>query len=275
MAISEFAKKDVDVVITGDGGDELFGGYSYYSIIDFFNKYNKNIFFLRKLFPLVFVLKNSRINKFILLSELFNQSNLISKFSFMRSARKDFVNILLNKNIVDQYDITNEFNAYSKEMLLNKSDVDKSMKLDILTTFNDNYLQKSDLSTMSYSLECRSPFLSKKIIEWSQTIQINQKVNLFSKKIILKKLARKYLPKQIVNKKKKGFEIPIKYWLRNDLKDWAESLIYNDINYKNLPFDKVKVIDLFNLHLSKKRDCHSYLWTVLMALKYNENYLVK
>ena len=48
-------------------------------------------------------------------------------------------------------------------MLLNKSDVDKSMKLDILTTFNDNYLQKSDLSTMSYSLECRSPFLSKKI----------------------------------------------------------------------------------------------------------------
>ena len=74
--------------------------------------------------------------------------------------------------------------SYAKEMSSNNSAVDKSMKLDILTTLNDSYLQKSDLSTMAYSLECRSPLLSKKIIEWSQTLETSQKVNFFNKKII-------------------------------------------------------------------------------------------
>jgi asparagine synthase (glutamine-hydrolysing) len=128
---------------------------------------------------------------------------------------------------------------------------------------------------MAYSLECRSPFLSKKIIEWSQTLQTNQKVNFFYKKIILKKLAKKYLPDEIVNKKKRGFELPIKNWLRSDLKEWAENLICEEKNYKNLPFKKEKVLNLLKLHLSKKRDCHSYLWTILMVLKYNENHLTK
>ena len=274
MAISEFAKKYVDVVITGDGGDELFGGYSYYSTIDYFNKFNKSLTFLGKVIPFLFFSKYLKNNKIELLSKLFEYDGFISKFSFMRSARKDFPNIFINSSS-DEFDIHNVFNKYAKKMSLNISPVDKSMKLDILTTLNDNYLQKSDLSTMAYSLECRSPFLSKKIIEWSQTLHANQKVNFFNKKIILKKLAKKYLPEEIVNKKKRGFELPIKNWLRSDLKKWAENLIYDKKNYQNLLFNQDEVIKLFKLHLSKKRDCHSYLWTILMVLKYNENYLIK
>jgi asparagine synthase (glutamine-hydrolysing) len=274
MAISEFAKKYVDVVITGDGGDELFGGYSYYSTIDYFNKFNRSLTFLGKIIPFSFFSKYLKNNKIELLSKLFEHDGFISKFSFMRSARKDFPNIFINSSS-DKFDINNVFNKYAKKMPLNNSPVDKSMKLDILTTLNDNYLQKSDLSTMAYSLECRSPFLSKKIIEWSQTLQTNQKVNFFYKKIILKKLAKKYLPDEIVNKKKRGFELPIKNWLRSDLKEWAENLICEEKNYKNLPFKKEKVLNLLKLHLSKKRDCHSYLWTILMVLKYNENHLTK
>jgi asparagine synthase (glutamine-hydrolysing) len=274
MAISEFAKKKVDVVITGDGGDELFGGYPYYSIIDTFHKFNAPLSFFGKLVPLSFISKYLTNNKLKLLSKLFNYDNIISKFSFMRSARKDFPNILKN-SFSDSLNIHNVFLSHANEMSSNNSPVDKSMKLDILTTLNDNFLQKSDLSTMAYSLECRSPLLSKKIIEWSQTLHSNQKVNFFNKKIILKKLAKKYLPEEIVNKKKKGFELPIKNWLRNDLKKWAENLIYDEKNYQSLPFNQDEVIKLFKLHLSKKRDCHSYLWTILMVLKYNENYLIK
>ena len=54
-----------------------------------------------------------------------------------------------------------------------------------------------------------------------------------------------------------------------------ENLIYDEKNYQSLPFNQDEVIKLFKLHLSKKRDCHSYLWTILMVLKYNENYLIK
>ena len=274
MAISEFAKKKVDVVITGDGGDELFGGYPYYSIIDTFHKFNGPLSFFGKLLPLSVMSKYLTNNKLELFCKLFNYENIISKFSFMRSARKDFPNILKN-SFSDSLNIQNVFFSYANKMSPNNNPVDKSMKLDILTTLNDNYLQKSDLSTMAYSLECRSPLLSKKIIEWSQTLHTNQKVNFFNKKIILKKLAKKYLPEEIVNKKKKGFELPIKNWLRNDLKKWAENLIYDEKNYQSLPFNQDEVIKLFKLHLSKKRDCHSYLWTILMVLKYNENYLIK
>ena len=274
MAISEFAKKKVDVVMTGDGGDELFGGYSYYRIINYFIKFKNTLYFLNKLIPLSFISKYVENHKLELLIKLFNYDDTISKFSFMRSARKDFSNILIKNLRNSRFDIHNVFLSYAKEMSSNNSAVDKSMKLDILTTLNDSYLQKSDLSTMAYSLECRSPLLSKKIIEWSQTLETSQKVNFFNKKIILKKLAKKYLPEQII-KKKMGFELPIKNWLRNDLKEWAENLIFNEKNFTKLPFDQKTVKQLFNLHLSKKRDCHSYLWTILMVLKYNENHLIK
>ena len=62
----------------------------------------------------------------------------------------------------------------------------------------------------------------------------------------------------------------IKDWLKNDLKDWSLDLIKNDKNYKGLNLDRNKIIDLFNLHLSGKRDCHPYLWAILMMLKFNE-----
>ena len=88
------------------------------------------------------------------------------------------------------FDIENVFDDLASEMNKNNTSIDKSMKLDILTTLNDNYLQKSDLSTMAYSLECRSPFLSKKIIEWSQSLPSNHKVNL-NKKNYIKRISKK------------------------------------------------------------------------------------
>ncbi len=269
LAISKFAKEKVDVVLTGDGGDELFGGYKYYSIIDFFEKFKYSTNILKFLFSFIYPFKNINNHKINLIHNLLKRKKIISKFSFVRSIKKDF-QIILNKQN-NNFDIENVFDDLASKMNKNNTSLDKSMKLDILTTLNDNYLQKSDLSTMAYSLECRSPFLSKKIIEWSQTLPSNQKVNFNKKKIILKEISKKYLPKEIINKKKKGFELPLKNWLRNELKDWSLDLICDDKNYKNLPLDKEKIKELYDLHLIKKRDCHPYLWSILMALNYNKN----
>ena len=91
----------------------------------------------------------------------------------------------------------------------------------------------------------------------------------------MKKYAKKYLPNFILNKKKRGFEIPIKEWLRNELYDWSNEIINDGNNYSNLPISKSKVVKLFNVHISKKRDVHPYLWSILMLLKFNRNRLNK
>ncbi len=266
MAISKFAKTEVDVVLTGDGGDELFGGYNNYTYMALLKKFDIISSLLKKTF-LPNLLKRYGNHKIRLLGNLFNYNDNISRFAFIRSARKDFMTVydnsnqteMINSYLKDDIDLYNEFDF-----------MNKIMKLDIINTLNDNYLQKTDLSTMAYSLECRSPFLSKKIIEWSLTIPSKFKVNFFNKKIILKELARKFLPNSILIKKKQGFEPPIKNWLKNELKQWSLDIINNKKNYENLKIDKNRLLNLFNLHLSGKRDCHPYLWATLMVLKFNE-----
>jgi asparagine synthase (glutamine-hydrolysing) len=166
-----------------------------------------------------------------------------------------------------------QFLNSSKTMNTNLNVIDKVMRLDFLHTLNDDYLQKSDLATMAHSLECRSPFLSKDLIEWSLSIHSEFKVSYLKKKIILKKLAEKFFPKKFIYKKKKGFELPIKNWLREDLFQWSRDIIHEKHNYTNLPIDQKKVIEIFNLHNSKKRDCHPYLWAILMLLNFNKKNL--
>ena len=272
MALSKFAKKQVDVVVTGDGGDELFGGYNYYSLISLFNKLDLPLKIFNK------IISNLQLNKigghkFKLINETLKYKNIFSKFAFMRSMRKDFKNVLDEGEIL-KYDLIEEFTRQSNLMKSENDIVDKCLKLDLQNTLRNNYLQKTDLSTMAYSLECRAPFLSREMVEWALKIPSKFKVNKFEKKIIIKNLAERYLPREIINKKKSGFELPIKNWLRKELKSWAMDLIKDEKNYTNLPLNKEKILEIYNLHISKKRDCHPYLWAILMLLNYNKKNLI-
>lgn len=268
IELSKFAKNKVDVVLTGDGGDELFGGYHYYSIINLLNKIRPLSKLIKNKY-LSFLLKKFGSHRLNLLLDVLNYNNPIRQYAFMRSSKKNFLNIfnLKDNNNVDIYQ--NYLNSWN-EMSANNNLLDRVMKLDILHTLNDNYLQKTDQSTMMCSLESRSPFLSRNLVEYCLSMPSKFKVNLFNKKIILKKIAKKYLPEEIINKKKKGFEIPIKEWLRYELKEWSFNLINNKENYVNLSINKETILDIYKMHLSKKKDCHPYLWNILMFLSFNE-----
>jgi asparagine synthase (glutamine-hydrolysing) len=270
MAISEFAKRKVDVVLAGDGGDELFGGYKYYSIIKILSIPGLS----KKLIGQVFSFLCSKYpsHQAKLLSHVLELQCPIRQFSFIRSIKKDFISVMLDDNM--QQDILQaQFLNSSEKMNNNANIIDKVMRLDFLHTLNDDYLQKTDLSTMAHSLECRSPFLATNLIEWSLGVPSKFKVSYLQKKIILKKLAEKFFPKKFIYKKKKGFELPIKHWLREDLFQWSRELTHENKNYNNLPIDQKKVIEIFNLHISKKRDCHPYLWAILMLLDFNRKNL--
>lgn len=267
MAISEFAKQYVDVVISGDGGDELFGGYEYYRIIKILNFFGKSKNFIIIFLKILKILGN-KAHKFELLKIAIQIKDPLELFAFLRSVQKDFISVL-DDTCEIKNSLASEFLFYSKSLDSNADIINKIMKIDLMYNFNDNYLQKTDLSTMAHSLECRSPFLSRDILELSLNTPSCFKVGFLEKKIALKKIAQKYIPKKILEKKKQGFEMPIKEWLRNDLRSWAENIIFDKNSYKNLPIVQEKVIMIFNLHQSKKRDCHPYLWTILMLLEFN------
>lgn len=83
-------------------------------------------------------------------------------------------------------------------------------------------------------------------------------------------LSKKIFTRRDNKQKKKGFEIPIKEWLRYELKEWSFNLINNQENYLNLSINKETILDVYKMHLSKKKDCHLYLWNILMFLSFNE-----
>jgi asparagine synthase (glutamine-hydrolysing) len=267
LEISKFAKSHVDVAITGDGGDELFGGYEYYRISKFFEKFKNPSFILLITKFLKFFNENHRYS---LLYEAAKIEDSVRLFSFLRSYKKDFPSVLSDfEDTNNEISIYSEFQKSLKNLDIKKINVMNFMELDILHVLNDAYLQKSDLSTMANGLECRAPYLNREILEWSSKIPIDQKVKMFEKKIILRRLASKYLPKKIMKKAKKGFEMPIKGWLRDELLDWSRNLIFDKQNYNNLPIEMSKVKAIFHIHQSKKRDCHPYLWSILMLLHFN------
>lgn len=264
MFLSKNSKKYIDVAISGDGGDELFGGYKHYNLGIFYKKLSKvkillNVFSDR-------MIEKTFNHRGILLIKYLKKNNLSKAFQFLRSIKKDYPSI----EIVDQSILNN----HNKNNNLISHEIIDLLKYDFDNIFKNLYLPKVDLATMFYSLECRTPFLSKNLIEFAFSIKDKHKLNLFQNKIILIKLLEKHLPKELISGKKRGFEFPLKSWLRNELKDWSKEIISDDRNYKELNINKEKVLDIFSLHQSRKRDCHPYIWSIIMLLKYNKKILL-
>ena len=266
LIMTNFAKNnEVDVCLSGDGGDELFGGYNYYNLMKLKLAYLKIPYFVSKVINKFFLMNFT--HKSILLKKFLSMRDIKTSFLFLKSLKKDFMNVI---EISDLQLNLNEFDKY-----LSSDPMNNIFNYDMSNNLIDNYLVKLDRSSMLNSLECRLPFLSNDIVNFSLNLNSKEKISFFNKKIFLKKYAKKYLPNFILNKKKRGFEIPIKEWLRNELYDWSNEIINDDNNYSNLPISKSKVVELFNIHVSKKRDVHPYLWSILMLLKFNRNRLNK
>jgi asparagine synthase (glutamine-hydrolysing) len=148
--------------------------------------------------------------------------------------------------------------------------VDEMLYLDSRLTFQDMYLTKVDRASMACSLEVRSPFLDRDFVEYVTTIPTTFKLNITRSKYILKLLSGKYLPKEIIHRKKMGFGMPINKWFMEDLKPFlleefdrknvADVLNYNEIK---------KVVDA---HLQGKKDNKSKIWTLLMFQLWYKNY---
>ena len=264
--VSMEAKKYVTVVLNGDGADELFGGYRRYvpfARYDFFKKnylVKKGALFFKSTLPHP---KNKRsvYDYLYRLASLASKSNLEIYLSAGVDIFEDYEKYILDPGFDYLQPIKGDFDKIANS---NLSGLKKIMNLDFDTNLFSDLLVKMDIATMANSQEGRSAFLSKELLEYAPSLRDSYKINGKTTKYILRKLAVKYLPPALINQPKRGFEIPLKTWVENELKEIVcDYLNSSQCFYKNF----VQQNFVHNM-LSKKINISAekrakILWTLL------------
>jgi len=260
--VSREAKKHVTVILNGDGADEIFGGYRRYvpsanNIQNIASKFS----FLTSLLP-------KPNNKKSFYSQIYRLLIMSSKTGL------DFYNSSTIDIFEDEYKFGNNKIFEDMDSFINGIKLDPFSKM-LYSDFNillfSNLLEKMDIATMSHSLEGRSPFLSKYMLEFAPTLKNEYKIRGGNTKFILRELSKKYLPKELVNQPKRGFEVPLKKWVEHDLKEHIfDSLRGN--NYSSQYIDKTFINDLLNKKINTSDEKRAkMLWTMYCLETWKKN----
>lgn len=270
--LSKFTRENVTVALGGDGGDEIFAGYDPFvahKLASLIEKIPKIL--LKVVYRLVLLLPTSFNN----MSFDFRLKKLISGFlvekkyrnqvwmsAFDDKERKQLFNEKINRKIYSQ-NVFDDVDRHLKKSNINQFIDRVSLEFQRLYLQNQ-ILTKIDRASMFNSLEVRSPFLDTKVVELANHLPVNQKINGLNTKHILKIIARGKIPDHIINRKKKGFGIPIAKWINDQLKP----LVLEELGSKNLEkiglFNVSYVQDLLSQHFSKKKDNRKQIWTLLV-----------
>lgn len=275
--ISKFAKENVTVSLSGDGGDELFCGYNRYKITNqYWHKLKaapsllKNIISrsILKISPAKidtlynFLVKNQRYSNF---GEKVHKGGRVLASSNISSLYRGLTSAYYDPNsIVHGGFESNIFLDESTNNLKELDDLSLMMTLDLLTYLPDDILTKVDRAAMGVSLETRVPFLDHEVVEFALRLPLKYKLRDNQTKWLARKVLYKYVPKDLIERPKSGFAIPIGIWLKSSLKEWAEDLLDEKtmINQGLLNVDRIR--KRWSQHLSGTHNWEHFLWNVLM-----------
>jgi asparagine synthase (glutamine-hydrolysing) len=266
MAVARLARRHVTVALTGDGGDELFGGYHYYPLVERLTRVASWPRRIRQALRQAVSLVPSHNARLLAGALRFNNPVLL--FQYLRSYSKDFSPVVsddLRASTVAPSDLFAEAAGCFPPDL---SSAETGMRLDTCFTLTDDYLQKVDLATMAFSLEARSPFVDYRVVEWAMRLPQHYKMRHGESKYLLKLVLCRYLPEHLVYQPKRGFGLPVAAWLRGPLKAWASELLHDQALTSQLSLDRDRLLSLFQVHVSGARDAHPLLWAVLMSLSF-------
>ena len=281
--VAKLAREKVTVAISGDGGDEIFAGYSKYTVDDIENNLrNKFPTWLRKgLFPSL-----SRLANKFNYTPFKKASSLLSSLSVDPAMGFYITNSMIKDRQWEQLvrpDIKQSLADYHPSSLTieryNQADgtdhLSKILYTDIKTYLAGGILVKVDRMSMANSLEVRAPLLDYKLIEFAATIPSNLKYNNGEKKYLLKEAFKDSLPDDILYRKKMGFSVPLASWLKNELRSICqEKLINSPCGLKQI-FNLDAVSSLWKEHLDGKADNSNVLWSMLMFQMWWDKYMVE
>ena len=271
--VSQLARQHVTVSLSGDAGDELFCGYTRYQMTArLWGKVSRLPRPLRQLAALM-------ITAVPLAG--WDKLGVLLHVSRLGDRLHKGAGLLDSRNIVDLYrgmvshwqcpgrmvvgatEPTTNFTGTTPE-LPGLSDVERMMALDMLSYLPDDILTKVDRAAMGVGLETRVPMLDHRVVEFAWSLPLDYKLRNGVTKWPLRQLLYRHVPRELIERPKMGFGVPIDHWLRGPLRDWAETLLAEARLRNEGFFDPAPIRRKWTEHLSGQRNWQFHLWDVLM-----------
>lgn len=256
--ISALARQHVTVALSGDGADELFGGYTrYFAMPSRWRKVGWMPAELRS--TLAKILRGARAGRKVQsLAELLDVAGPEQLYRDTTSDWSPTDGVVLNASpapptAFDELPSCPPGWTFEEWVMLT----------DVLTYLPDDILFKVDRASMAASLEAREPLLDHRLVELAWRLPLRLKMRGHQGKWILRRLLSKYVPPDLFERPKRGFSLPLAEWLRGPLRDWAESLLDEHRMRQEGFFDAEKVRSKWREHLSGSRNWHPHLWDVI------------
>jgi asparagine synthase (glutamine-hydrolysing) len=288
--VSQLARQHVTVSLSGDAGDELFGGYNRYlwapNIWQKFGKippairqmaaklitsqspatWNQQFANLGSVLPkkLTVAAPGEKLHK---LAQVLGVPDRESMYVGLTSHWQETTSLVLGS--VESETLINNRQSWAKVPEF----AEQMMYLDMMTYLPDDILVKVDRASMGVSLESRVPFLDHRVVEFAWQLPLAMKIRDGQSKWILRQVLDKYVPQSLIERPKMGFGVPIDRWLRTSLKDWAENLLDENRLRQAGFFDPKPIRKKWAEHLSGKFNWQHHLWDILMFQAWLENEL--
>lgn len=264
--VSKMASEHVKVVLSGDGGDELFAGYERYVVDRRRQIYDTIPVFLKRhvLGPLSEALPNRAYGKnYLRAISLDSDVRYINSLCLFGASAQ---NQLLSTATQEELKAHDSIRSFRELYAIPKSSerIDHLLYLDSKTYLPGDILTKVDRMSMAHSLETRAPFLDHKLIEFVQAIPASLKLQKQDTKHILKCAVRGIIPDPIIYREKHGFSVPIAKWLRREMRELVHDTLTDRTTARRGLFNQFAIVDLLREHQSGRRDNSRQLWALLM-----------
>lgn len=275
--VAELTRRHVTVALSGDGGDELFGGYNRYGLgYRVWKKLGALPFCARSALALLCARgagswlerlqaslpPRARIpnlaDKLPKLAEVLSHRDGESFYRQLVSHIKNPEQVVLRAREPDTIFILREGVPDLPDLR------ERMMYMDMVTYLPDDILVKVDRAAMAVSLETRIPLLDHRVVEFAWRVPTKFKFRNGQRKWLLRQVLYRHVPRKLMERPKMGFGVPIEHWLRGALRDWAEALLDEKTLREQGFFDPKPIRKMWEEHVSGRRRWHHLLWDVLM-----------
>ncbi len=256
--LSEMASKDLKVVLSGEGSDEFFGGYNSYDD----NPYTKLPLWIRKPIAKICMLlpKNKYTRYLIRRGKSFEETYASVNRNFYDDELQE---VLKTKNYLKNNEILKE----TYEEYKNEHEINKKLAIDIKYWLPDNIFNIVDKMTMAFSIESRVPFTDKEVFKISSKLNKDHKIRNGMTKAALREAAKSVIPNESYKKKKLGFPVPVREWIKEeDFYNEIKKTFNTDIADKL--FNKEYILKILDEHKEGKKDNYRRIWAIYSFLKW-------